>query len=349
MSFEGAKPEGARVAGAGGSKEAVKSKRSTCWAFFKRFWWAFLILGLVAILLIIIIIIYAIIPKVAQSKLNDAVLTIEGLRVTQTQTNSVYTEINSTISSNSGISANFDGFNASLYLEDKQPQTPFAYLQMPATTAGSAVAVNVSQLLNIYDAQAYADYNTWYLLNETFRMTITGTTKVHIGSLPAYNVNFAKTVNVTGLNAFKGLNITSSSVSGTPDAQGDNFHGFVTIPNPSVLTVDIGNTTFAQVFNGTNVGFSYIDNLFLYPGMNNFSIRANISQVPILEAVLSEPYCANGGILPMEFIGTSVVNNGQHLPYFEAGFKQNVQQLQLDVGADLKAGLGITVSCPKRK
>jgi hypothetical protein len=152
---------------------------------------------------------------------------------------SVYTSINSTISSNSGLSANFDGFNASLYLEDKLPHTPFAYLQMPPTSAASAVAVNVSQLLNIYDLQAYTDYNTWYLLNETFRMTISGTTKVHIGALPAYNVNFQKTVTLTGLNGFKGLNVTSSTVTALPDAQGDNFKGFITIPNPSVLTVDI--------------------------------------------------------------------------------------------------------------
>jgi hypothetical protein len=87
--------------------------------------------------------------------------------------------------------------------------------------------------------------------------------------------------------------------------------------------------------------------MILYPGNNNFSIRANITQAPILIAVESQPYCANGGILPMSFEGESVINNGEHLAYYEAGFKQNVQTLDLDVGADLQAGLGLTITCPK--
>jgi hypothetical protein len=75
--------------------------------------------------------------------------------------------------------------------------------------------------------------------------------------------------------------------------------------------------------------------MILYPGNNNFSIRANITQAPILIAVESQPYCANGGILPMSFEGESVINNGEHLAYYEA------------VGADLQAGLGLTITCPK--
>jgi hypothetical protein len=142
--------------------------------------------------------VYVAFPKIVQGKLDDAVLTIEGIRVTQPQSNSVYTEINSTIRSGGGIQATIEGFNATLYLEDKLPHTPFAYIQMPETSSAELQTVNVSQLLTITDMQAYTDYNTWALLNKTFRMTVSGETYVHVGKFPAYKVNFQKTVNVTG-------------------------------------------------------------------------------------------------------------------------------------------------------
>ena len=41
------------------------------------------------------------------------------------------------------------------------------------------------------------------------------------------------------MNGFKGLNVTSASVSISPDAQGDNFHGWVNIPNPSIMEIEI--------------------------------------------------------------------------------------------------------------
>jgi hypothetical protein len=285
------------------------------------------------------------IPRTIQGKIDDAVVTVQGISVTQPKANSVHMEMNSTITSGGGVSATIESFNASLYLEDKAGHPVFAYIQMPETTADKVVTANISQTLNIYDAQAYADYNTWYLINETFRVTIDGETYVHVKGLKKTKVNFHKTVTLTGLNGFKGLEVTQSTVSLAADKRGDNFHGYATVPNPSVLTVEIGNATFSNMLNNTEIGKLYIDNMFLYPGPNNVSIRANISQVPVLKAVTTEPYCETG-ILPLQILGETVVSNGVHLPYYEAGFKQNLQTTELDVGAALAVTLGKKPTCP---
>jgi len=83
--------------------------------------------------------------------------------------------------------------------------------------------------------------------------------------------------------------------------------------------------------------------MFLAPGNNNLSIRANISQIDVIGAVLSEPYC-NTGFLPLTFIGENITNNGQELPYFEEGLRANILNLDIDIGSDL-APLGINVTC----
>lgn len=45
-----------------------------------------------------------------------------------------------------------------------------------------------------------------------------------------------------GVNQFKGLDVTDTSISLQPDEKGDNFHGWVNIPNPSILEVEIVST-----------------------------------------------------------------------------------------------------------
>lgn len=84
--------------------------------------------------------------------------------------------------------------------------------------------------------------------------------------------------------------------------------------------------------------------MILYPGNNNLSVRANISQIPVITALTSQPYCTTG-ILPMQFIGTTVFNNGQELSYYEAGLRQNVQNVSLDVASALVGALGTRLGC----
>jgi hypothetical protein len=43
----------------------------------------------------------------------------------------------------------------------------------------------------------------------------------------------------SGLQNFAGLNVTQASISLTADANGDNFKGYVTVPNHSIVTLDI--------------------------------------------------------------------------------------------------------------
>lgn len=318
-------------------------KRAACLAWSRRFWWLILLILIIVALIIVLPIIYVAVPNIIRSSINSSKLTIQGINVLNTQSSSLQFEINSTIHTSSSYSATVDAFNASFYLEDKLPHTPFTYAEIPKIHVSKTAAINVTQEVQVWNEEAFADFTSWFMLNDTFRVTVDGWTSVHVSGLPSTRVNFKKTVNLTGLNRFEGLNVTQSRVTLLPDSQGDNFFGYITLPNPSVFNVDIGNTSFITLLNTTSIGQSFIDNMFLHPGPNNLSIRANISQLPIIEAVSSEPYC-NTGFLPLTFIGENITNSGQELGYFEPAFRENVLELSIDVAADLKP-LGLNVSC----
>lgn len=148
--------------------------------------------------------------------------------------------INSTLRADDSIHAVIDPFEGVMYLEDWEPQTPFARLQFPQTTSASQSAVNLTQFIDILDMNAFTVFNTWVLANETLRVTVEGDTRLKVNGISRkYPVRFKKVVELKGLNNFNGITVPESRVQLTPDENGDNFFGTVAIPNVSLLTFDI--------------------------------------------------------------------------------------------------------------
>jgi len=311
-----------------------------------RFWWAYLIVVICIIVLVVCLIIFVAIPNMAQSKLNSATLDIQGITVSNTQTNSFDMAINSTITSSGGVSATIDSFQGEMYLEDLEAHTPFAVLTFPQTTADAFQVVNVSQSVNVTNVAALTAFNTWLLMNDTLRVTLAGNTYVRVSGISkAFPVSFTKTVTIPGLRMLNGTTVTQSSISLTPDADGNNLFGYVTIPNYSVVTFDIGNATFKSYLLGEEVGNVYVDDIVLVSGgLNNFTIAANISQAPVLSALGLQPYCSNGGELPFQLQGSNVINHGQYLAYYANALAAGNQTVLLPIGADLKKD-NVVVNC----
>lgn len=118
--------------------------------------------------------------------------------------------------------------------------------------------------------------------------------------------------------------------------------GTVHIPNPSVLTLDLGNVTLNLGVAGTPIGYGLLPNLVLKPGENKVPMQARIDQGTILGMVLST---YKNAVLPLEVVGNSSVKNGQHLVYYEEAVKANTIKLDLNAGPALSAlGINITSS-----
>lgn len=179
-------------------------------------------------------------PKIAQSRVNGAKLSVQGIQLSQTQADNFTLSINSTIQADDSIHAVLDPFVGSMYLEDWPPQTPFAYVQFPQTTSATRSAVNITQLTPVADLNAFTIFNTWFLTNSTLRLSVEGNTKLKVtGISRKYSVHFKKTIDITGLGNFNGTQVVDSTVQLTPDADGNNFFGTTIIPNRSIITFEI--------------------------------------------------------------------------------------------------------------
>jgi len=311
-----------------------------------RFWWAYLIAFIAIVILVVCLIIFVGVPKIAQHKVDEAELSIDSIVASNTQSDNFTMSVNSTIRISSATAATIEGFEGVMYLEDFLPHVPFAKLAFPETTGETLQVVNISQFTPITDLEAFTRFNTWLLLNETIRVTVEGDTNIHVkGINRAYPISFKKTVTMNGLQNFKGTFLPESTVELQADKNGDNFHGIVTVPNRSVVTFEIGNASFTTYMSGKDVGVTYIDNMVLRPGLNNFTLHASISQAVTLETLQQKPYCESGGLIPVQLSGKDVVNNGQHLAYFAHALGSGNQTVDIPIGADLKRDHGLALGC----
>lgn len=318
-----------------------EAPKKGCKAHCKRFWWVYLIATVVVIVLAVVLIIFVAVPKIAQSKMNSSELSIESIQISETEPKQYRMQVESTIRTDGKIHATVDGFRGVMYLEETEDHTPFATIDFPQTTAEKESKVSVNQIVKVENMDAFTQFNTWLLANETLKMTIEGDTKVHVKGLSkAYGVNFKKTVDLKGLNGFHGLNVIKSDVR--PAQSTDNYNATVAVPNASIMTIDIGNATFENHLDGTPIGLVYMYDLVLKPGKNEVAVRGDMKQLPVITALTSQPYCKDF-TLPFELRGKNVTRNGEEIPYFSKALQALTNSVKVDLDeAFLRAKMELT-------
>lgn len=310
-------------------------------AHFRRFWWVHLILFLAGVIIVSVCLCYVAFPRIAQNGINSSTLIVNSLELSNPTSNGFHLTQNSTIINNTPYHPRLDSFNASLSLRGGDA---YAYVELPALHATQSGTNLIDQDVTLADPAAFTAYNVAVLNDESVQVDVNGSTRLHEMKFPDTTVAYNTTTTMNGLNKFPGFNITSFSVKLPADpVDGANMIGEVYIPNPSVLTLHMGNVTFANYLPATPfspavpIGNTTIADLVLRPGNNTVPMRSTVNQTLIIQAIA---VVYKDGIVPVDIVGNTSVYNGQHLPYFEAALQSLTQHVRLDVNTALKqAGL----------
>ncbi|KAL2047328.1 hypothetical protein N7G274_001349 [Stereocaulon virgatum] len=302
-------------------------------AHLRRFWWLYLILFVACTLILVFCLLYVAFPHISQHNINDSTLTIQSLVLLNPTPDSFHLVQTSVVGNGSPYHPNMDAFNASLSLDGA---APYAYVEIPQIHATAQATTVVDQDVKITDLDAFNAYNVAVLQNENVKLKVKGRTALHEMGFPTATVNYDKSVTMKGLNKLTGFNVTNFSIELTPEADGTNMIGTVYIPNPTVMTISMGNVTFNNYIANTPtfIGTTTLTNLTLHPGNNTLPMRSQINQSLVITQLLST---FKDGMLPIDIVGNSSIYNGQHLPYVEEAFKSVTQHITLNAGAALKA------------
>lgn len=126
---------------------------------------------------------------------------------------------------------------------------------------------------------------------------------------------------MTALDSFKEFALSDSRLVLPPMDDGTNLVGNASLPNPSVLTLDIGTLVLDIKSGDLVLGNATVEDVTLYPGDNKFPVKAQLdlkTAFSHLKDLLKEqgPSIMSNGSLSLTTITRTVTWKGTRVPYY---------------------------------
>lgn len=297
-----------------------------------RWWWVHLITFCVIFLIVALCLVYVGMPKIAQHGINESSLEVTGIDFLEPQSDALVLNQRAIIHSPSIYTPTLDPFTAASYLVTNGTfaSEPMLYIPMPRVHALHPQSSNSvdGAFVKFNSLDQVTAYATAVLTNEWVSTALVGKTKLHEGKLPAVEIHYNKTATYKGLNGLKGFNVTDAKLVAAK-AGDPNLSGMAFVPNPSLLTIAMGNVslTITTAKEGV-VGTSTVNDMTLRPGNNSFPMTAILNQTLVLSSL--DP-TLGVGMVELFITGNTSVYNGQHLTYYEQALASNKLSLIMNV------------------
>jgi hypothetical protein len=140
----------------------------------------------------------------------------------------------------------------------------------------------------------------------------------------------------TGFNSLPNFAVSSLKILLTPQSDGTNLLANVSIPNPTVQTIQLGDLAMSLSVPGsksntpsTPIGNAHLSNVTLVPGNNTLPLRATTNETLVLGLVQANPAYLKG--LPVDIAVQNSTMNGVVIPYFTRALQANPLHVSLDV------------------
>lgn len=303
----------------------------------RKFWWCDLLVLIVVVLVIVLPIIYVAIPNKAQKDINKSTIEVLEQILEDPQPDGFHLKLVSLAKSSSKFHPTIRAFEADLSLEG---QEPFLTIPVPQAKANKEFEIEIEEDIKLPSLERFTDYTKTVMGSETFKVYMDGKTKIKLSGLSAISVDYNKVITMKGLNHLKGLNITETHLLKKPLEDGSNMDGKVFIPNPSVMTLVLGNVTMNLKVDDTPIGTCLLPDLTIKPGDNSVYMQAKVETSAVIRLITSK---YKNAILPLTITGNTSMVGDKHLTYYEAAIRANVVKVDLNVAPALES-LGLNIS-----
>ncbi|KAL3462810.1 hypothetical protein BJX64DRAFT_288022 [Aspergillus heterothallicus] len=295
---------------------------------YKRFWWVHLIALTVVTLVITLPLVYVGYPRIAQDGINDSTLTVTSMAITSPAPSSLHLNQTAVLGTHTIFHPHIYEFNAAVRLPGYEE--PMMNITVPTIKANDGTILNIDMDVALQRPEIFAEFSKAVMLQEEVSLNIFGKPRLKQAGLHTVTVTYNHTITLKGLNKLAGFQVLNLQLDPNRD-DGMNAKGSVLIPNPSVMTLAMGNVTFDLSSNGTELGPAVIHNLVVQPGNNTASIVANVDQLALLGLLPKHPPYN----VEMQARGNSSVYNGQELPYYTEALAANPITFTFDVSKAL--------------
>ncbi|KUL81439.1 hypothetical protein ZTR_09545 [Talaromyces verruculosus] len=288
---------------------------------YRRFWILHLT-GLIVLLAILLPCLFLlVIPSIAQDLLNSGSIVIDAATVLQPQNDSVLLSIASHIYVPGPFTVQTEPTQLQLYVPQIGSVYPMAQLNLPGIRLHKKTNISATSRYTVFE-----NYTSWqcFVHNTIFLNTgglgLKGKIITQLGSIKKFTLDLDKTVPSNGLNQLAGFTIDSATLVIPAESDGTNLIANATLPNQSVLTMEIGNTSVKIQAGDILIGQGVIENLYLTPGNNSVQIRGTANLTAILDNISTiisqQAQYIRDGYLSLTTKVTEITYNGSRVPYY---------------------------------
>ncbi|KFY79460.1 hypothetical protein V498_08939 [Pseudogymnoascus sp. VKM F-4517 (FW-2822)] len=292
------------------------------WEHGKRRW-IFYTVGLIILLAILLPVFFLVIfPAIAQKMVNDATLPISSIGLSNPTPHSTDISLQASIKLPTPLSIHINPIPLSLFVNDGTKNiVPYTNVVLPENNLhGNTTLSFTDQHAEILDRDLFSEFVHSVVFSEEFTLSATGNTNAYVGKLKA-PIHLQKDFKLTGLNSLAGFAIPDARLVLPPESDGTNLVANLSLPNASVLKIDLGNMTWNLIIGGVNLGKANIQNVILNPGSNIVPARCVLDLKMAIrhlrQIIASEKVALRKGNLSISASGNTTIYNSQHIDYYE--------------------------------
>ncbi|KAK8048159.1 hypothetical protein PG994_009889 [Apiospora phragmitis] len=340
-------------------------KRTKVKRHFARFWYCYLIAVIVFLAIMLPVLSQSksdnltcnirsflkIIPATAQRIVDDTDLPIKNATLKAVSSDLIKVSLTTSLNVPKGLTVGLDEFSLYMYNPDTAGSGVYPYLSLDMkglSLSGDTDITVQDQMLRVSNHTELDRWLNRIFVDTTTELSVRGDTTAHLGALKM-PIHLAKTVPLAGLRKLDGMRLDAIKL-----ADGTNIVGNFTLPNWSILTMDLGNITLDILADEIVLGTATIFDVFLPPGNHTLPFRGQLHIPTLMEnfggLLSSQGASLTKGQLMLGVRGNCTEVDGQRISYLENVLNNLVIMTDVPVAqvlgdlADSVAGRNASVS-----
>ncbi|KAL2787041.1 hypothetical protein BJX66DRAFT_346442 [Aspergillus keveii] len=318
-----------------------RSKRQRFRRHCARFWCCYLFWNVIFLAIFLPIFFLVVIPAVAQLVVNKSTLLLVNATIIQPRPDSVMLTLEAALDLPIELPVRIEPLVLEVYDKWSDGNNTIFSSRIDGTTIDGNTTLGVKNKFTPLNVPLWTDYVYRVLTEPNAPLPVRGSTNAYLGILKSH-VKVDKDIHQHTLNSFAGFSIDDPKLLLSPREDGVNLIANATLPNPSVMTLQIGTTLLDLKSGEYLLGNATIDDLMLYPGNHSVPVEGIIDLDYLIDnlgdILKTQGDALSRGFLRLDAVGRNVTFDGVEIPYYAEAMRK------LTLTADVSLGSLITNS-----
>ncbi|KAL2830146.1 hypothetical protein BJY01DRAFT_261011 [Aspergillus pseudoustus] len=313
-----------------------KSKRQRFRRHCARFWCCYLFWNVIFLAIFLPIFFLVVIPAIAQLVVNKSTLLLVNATLLQPHPDSVILTLEAALDLPINLPVRIDPLVLEVYNKNKDGNNTIFSSRIDGTVVDGNTTLGVQDRFTPLNVPMWTDYVHQVVTEPDAPLPVRGSTNAYLGILKSH-VKVDKDIHQHTLNSFAGFSIDSPKLLLPAREDGVNLLANATLPNPSVMILQIGTTLLDLKSGEYTLGNATLDDLTLTPGNHSIPVEG-IIDVDYLISNLGDILGTQGdalsrGFLRLEAVGRNVTFDGVEIPYYAEAMRQLTLTAEVELGS----------------